>query len=170
MARPCLACSSLNRDAIDVALAGPATFAAISERFGLSTDGLRRHKLNHLNPGVLAVARQRRTEGSAVSVYERLEELVVRANKLLDRAEKKGSLVAGAQILGQIRQALEVIGRLTGELDDKPVTNVVNIGTWGEWLSVRSVLYAALSQHPDAKADVIEALSRALPALEAGNG
>jgi hypothetical protein len=127
--------------------------------------------LNHLNPGVLAVARQRRTEGSAVSVYERLEELVVRANKLLDRAERKGSLVAGAQILGQIRQALEVIGRLTGELDDRPVTNILNLSTFPDWLAVRSAILAAPSQHPEARSAVIEALAHAQPAaLEVGNG
>jgi hypothetical protein len=56
-------------------------------------------------------------------------------------------------------------------LNDKPTVNVINLGTSPEWLTTRSVYVAALDPFPDAKAAVIDALSRlvAIDALEAGN-
>jgi hypothetical protein len=159
MARPCLICTSLFRDSIDLELSGGARLAAIAAKHECSPDSLRRHKANHLTPAVVAIARQRRADGSAVSVHGRLEQLVIRANKLLTMAEKKGSLVAGSQILSQIRQTLETIGRLTGELNDRPQLNVLNIVADPDWQALRGTILAALADHPEARLAVARALS-----------
>jgi hypothetical protein len=151
-------------------MTGHSSLTAIARKHELTVDCLRRHKTNHLNPAVVAVARQRQSEGSAISVYAQLEELVVHLRRLVAKAEKRGAMVASAQLLGQWRQVLETLGRISGELNDRPVTNIINLGTSPEWIAVRSALFAVLSQYPDAKAGVIDALSHALPAaLEAGN-
>ena len=97
MARPCTVCTSLDRDAIDLELTGSATLASIAAKHGVTTDSLRRHKARHVTPALVAVARRRLSEAGAVTAYQRLEELVLRANRLLDRAERKGALVAGTQ-------------------------------------------------------------------------
>jgi hypothetical protein len=161
-------CCHLDRDAIDLELSGGSTLAAISAKHECSTDSLRRHKLNHLTPAVIAIARQRRAEGSAITVHARLEQLTLRANKLLTMAEKKGSLVAGSQILGQLRQILETIGRLTGELNDRPQVYLLNIVADPDWAQLRATILAALVPYPEARLAVARALSGPYDAIEVG--
>ena len=162
MARPCTVCTHLDRQEIDLELTGGATFAAIANKHEVSRDSLARHKASHLTPALVKVAHQRQAEAGAITAYERLEGLVLRANRLLDRAERKGSLTAGAQILGQLRQTLETIARITGELDDRPTVNVLNILNDPSWQTVRNALMTALAPHPEAG----QAVARALVALE----
>ena len=170
MARPCSICSHLDRDAIDLALVGGSTQAAVAERFDVTRDSLARHQRNHVTPSLVRLAQQRRNDASAVSVLDRLEDLVDRTTHFIDKAERKGSLVAGAQLLGQMRQSLELIARLTGELDERPVTQVLNISTSPDWLSLRSAILHALAGHPEARADVLAALSSGatVDAIEVG--
>ena len=159
MARPCTVCTSLDRDAIDLELTGSATLASIAAKHGVTTDSLRRHKARHVTPALVAVARRRLSEAGAVTAYQRLEELVLRANRLLDRAERKGALVAGAQILGQLRQTLETVARITGELDTRSQVNVLNVVASTDWQELRAVILAALVPYPDARLAVASALT-----------
>jgi hypothetical protein len=159
MPRPCSVCSHGARDAIDLELVGGDTFAAIAGRHGLHPDALKRHKANHITPAVIRLARRRAADASAVSIMDRLEEVIDRANRLLDRAERKGSLVAGAQLLGQLRMTLETIAKITGELNERPVVNVLNVAASPEWIELRGRILAALEPHPDARLAVAAALT-----------
>jgi transposase-like protein len=170
MARPCTICTAIDRSEIDLECAGGASLAAIAKKHDVTVDSLRRHKANHTTPALVRLAQQRQSEAGAVSVADRLEEVVVRAGRLLDKAEHKGALVASAQLLAQLRMTLETLAKISGELNDRPITNIINLSTSPDWLAVRSAILGALGQHPEAKADVIDALAHALPALEVGNG
>jgi hypothetical protein len=170
MARHCTVCSHGDRDAIDLELVGGDSFAIIAERHDVGADSLKRHKANHVTPAVIRLARQRRSEENAVPILHRLEEVVDRANRLLDEAERKGSLVAGAQLLGQLRQTLETVARITGELSESPTVQVLNIATSPDWLALRSAILGALAAHPRAREAVVEALHLVdPPALGAGS-
>jgi hypothetical protein len=170
MPRPCSVCHHGDRDQIDLELVGGDSFAVIAERHSVGADSLKRHKANHLTPAVIRLARQRRSEANAVPILDRLEEVVDRANRLLDAAESKGSLVAGAQLLGQLRMTLETVARLTGELTDAPQVQVLNVATSPDWLALRAAILGALAAHPSARAAVVEALRLVdPPALGAGS-
>jgi transposase-like protein len=159
MARPCTVCTSLDVDAVNLALSGETPVKAVARKFGLSPDAVRRHHLAHLTPALVALARERRNEVGAVSIYDRLEDLTRRCSHLLDMAQRKGALVASAQLVRELRSILETLGRITGELDDKPQLTVINLQTSPEWIAVRGALMAALAPYQEARLAVAAALS-----------
>jgi hypothetical protein len=59
--------------------------------------------------------------------------------------------------LGAIREArgnLELLAKLLGELDERPV----NVLLSPEWLNLRTVIVTALEPHPEARGAVLEAI------------
>jgi hypothetical protein len=49
--------------------------------------------------------------------------------------------------ISQVRDNLELLGKLAGELDERAVTNVL---ISSEWLELRAVIVGALESHPGA--------------------
>ncbi len=162
MPRACTVCVHLDRQQIDLELSGGSTLVAIAKKHGVTRDSLARHKAAHVTPALVRLAQQRQSEAGAVSAYERLEEVVLQAKRLLAKAERKSSLVAGAQLIGQLRQTLETIARITGELNDKPTVNVLNIVTDPSWQQLRAVILGALAPYPEARLAVASALTAPL--------
>ncbi len=74
---------------------------------------------------------------------------------ILERAEKTGYLRTALAAISQARGTLELLGKLAGELDERPVVNL-NFST--EWLEFRAVIVAALELHPAAHTAVLRAL------------
>jgi hypothetical protein len=163
MARPCTVCTHLDRDEIDVELTGTSPVAQVAKKHGVTRDSLARHKAAHVTPALVRLAQQRRNDASAVTVSERLEQVVLRAGRLLDRAERKGSLVAGAQLLGQLRMTLEVLAKISGELNDRPQVNVLNLVASPDWQQLRATILAALGPFPEARQAVAVALMASQP-------
>ena len=58
-----------------------------------------------------------------------------------------------------MRQALETVARLSGELDERP-SMVIDIAASDEWHQVRTALYQALRRHPEAIQGVREVFGR----------
>jgi hypothetical protein len=54
---------------------------------------------------------------------------------------------------------LETIAKITGELNERPVVNVLNVAASPEWIELRSRILAALEPHPDARLAVAAALT-----------
>ncbi len=63
----------------------------------------------------------------------------------------------------RLQASLELLARLTKQLDERPTVNILLAP---EWVSVRTVLLQSLQPFPDARAAVAASLMR----LEAGNG
>jgi hypothetical protein len=81
---------------------------------------------------------------------------------ILERAEKAGDLRTALAAISQARGNLELLGKLAGELDERPVTNVL---ISPKWLELRAVIVGALEPHPGAR----EAVLRALEGVNNGN-
>jgi hypothetical protein len=79
----------------------------------------------------------------------------------LERAEKSGDLRTALAAISQARGNLELLGKLAGELDERPV---VNLNVSPEWMELRTVIVGALDAHPQARGAVLSALEGA------GNG
>ena len=124
MGRLCLTCHNPRHEKIDVELAGGEPVGAVARRYRLSPDSVRRHKAAHLSPALtrLAVDHLRDESAGAAcnATVDRIESLIGRLEDLLSLAEERRSLVGGANVARELRQCLELVARLRGELDDRP--------------------------------------------------
>jgi hypothetical protein len=84
------------------------------------------------------------------TLLERVEDLYARASTILEGAEQDGRHTVSLAAMRELRGIIELLGRLTGELDDRP-QQVVNLLVAPEWLQIRAALLTALEAHPQAR-------------------
>lgn len=160
----CTACHHESREALDAALSlGQASLGDLAARFGVTRHALARHRERHLSPALARVAMERE-EAGARSAMARLETLYGKANRVLELAEQEGKASLSLSAIRELRGLVELLAKLTGELDERPQVAVVNLATSPEWVQLRGRLVAALQPYPEARA----AVGRELAALEAG--
>jgi hypothetical protein len=160
MPRRCTVCDHYESHSIDQALVGGAPYRSVANRFELSESSVYRHKTEHL-PAHLLKAREVEEVAQAEDLLEQLKHLQTHALDILERAEKAGDLRTALAAISQARGNLELLGKLAGELDERPV---VNLNISPEWLELRAVIVGALEPHPAAHSAVLRALEGA------GNG
>jgi hypothetical protein len=149
---------SPDHDAIDELIVGGTSYREITKRFGVSISALSRHRQDHLSPALKAVLVARdatATEGLA----DRVERLYMRAEGILNAAEADGRGSLGISAIRELRSLCELLGRLSGELDERPTLQVVNIQASPDWIALRTAILTTLDGYPDARAAVLEALS-----------
>lgn len=153
--RVCTVCASSARHGIDAALAGGEPLTAVARRFKVSTYAARRHREAHLSPALARVALEQVGDDSARAALDatvdRVEGLVGRLEALLSVAEERKSLTGGANVARELRQCLELVARLRGELDERPQVTTVNVLTTPEFTSTVARLVEALAPWPDAR-------------------
>jgi hypothetical protein len=159
MARTCPACQHPDCQSIDQALVDGRPYRDIARQFGTSKDALVRHKAEHV-PEALSKAQDAQEAAHGDDLLAQVRQLQAKANALLDKAEAAGDFRTALAGIGQARACLELLAKLLGELDERPV---VNLTLSAEWISVRAVLLSALAPFPDARA----AVAARLQALEA---
>ena len=167
MPRKCSVCHHDDRDAIDAAVIGGAAYRDVARRYDLSKDAVARHRESHLSPALVALEAEREADGGRTA-HDRLEGLYLKAERILAAAMADGKPSVSLAAIRELRQTCELLAKLTGELDDRPVT--VNVLTSPEWLQVRGAVLGALAAHPEAQRSVADALAvvEARPELEAG--
>lgn len=145
----CLCCTSPSRDEIDRRLSSGASNVAIAEEFGMSRDSVRRHKDRHLAPAIRSAMtrHESRTGETAVS---RLEALYMKAEGILDRAEEMGQNALALSAMKELRATVELLARLTGELDTRPQVTV-NLVQSPEWQALQQRILGALAPFPEAR-------------------
>lgn len=153
----CGGCAHPEREALDAALVSGQTDTAVAERFGLTRDAVGRHRRGHLSPALKAVAAERETAGARTAL-DRLEALHDRAERVLAAAEAEGKAALSLQAIRELRSTVELIAKLTGELDDRPQVQVLNVTASPEWDALRGVVLTALRPFPDAGRAVALAL------------
>ncbi|HEY3715133.1 MAG TPA: hypothetical protein VGL39_11455 [Jatrophihabitantaceae bacterium] len=153
----CSICSHAERQTIDEALVGAVPYRDIAGRHGVTPSSLTRHRKGHLSPAIVAVQAERNRD-AAVSVADRVDGLYDRASAILLAAESGKQAGLSLAAIRELRALCELLARLTGELDERPQTLVVNLQTSPEWLDVRTKILAALAVFPDARAAVVAAL------------
>jgi len=154
-------CSHPKREEIDRALVEGVSAAEISGRYRtLGERAVRRHRSNHL-PAKLVMAEKAAEVAEADDLLEQVGDLQRRALAILDRAEEAGELRTALSAIREARGNLELLAKLLGELDERPV---VNLNVSSEWLELRAVIVTALEPHPEAMSAVVGALEGA------GNG
>lgn len=145
----CAACSHDRQAEIDAALlAGKPSLRDLAAKYGIAKSSLQAHKAAHLNPALATVRQDRLAKGARTAV-ERLENLVDRADALFRVAEGGTSVQSAAVALRELRGTIELLAKITGELDERPTT-VINLLTTAEWIEIRTHLRQALAPFPDA--------------------
>ena len=154
MPRTCTVCVHPERSGIDAALIAGGSYRSIAQQFAASPDAVLRHKRDHLPP-TLAKAAEAAEVAHADDLLAQVRRLQGRALSILDRAETTGDLRTALGAIREARGNLELLAKLLGELNDAPQISVM---VSPEWVSVRTVILAALAPYPDARAAVAERL------------
>jgi hypothetical protein len=154
MPRRCTVCDHPEKHGIDETLVTGAPYRSVAKRFVLSESSVYRHKTEHL-PANLLKAREVEEVAQADDLLEQVRHLQAHALDILECAEKSGDLRTALSAISQARGNLELLGKLAGELDERPV---VNLNVSPEWLELRAVIVGALEPHPAAHTAVLTAL------------
>src|SRR5215217_256255 len=154
MPRRCTVCAHLQRQDIDELLVSGAPYRSVAKRFGLSESAVYRHKTEHL-PAHLSKAKEAEEAARADDLLDQVRHLQTHALDILERAEKSGDLRTALAAISQARGNLELLGKLAGQLDERPV---VNLNISPQWLELRAVIVTALEPHPAAHRAVLGAL------------
>jgi hypothetical protein len=154
MPRRCTVCDHPQRHSIDEGLVSGAPYRSVAKQFSLSESAVYRHKTEHL-PAHLLKARQVKEVAQADDLLDQVRHLQTHALDILERAEKAGELRTALAAISQARGNLELLGKLAGKLDERPV---VNLNVSPEWLELRAVIVGALEPHPAAHTAVLRAL------------
>jgi hypothetical protein len=154
MPRRCTVCDHPERQLIDEALVTGAPYRSVAKRFELSESSVYRHKTEHL-PAHLLKAREVEEVAQADDLLEQVRNLQAHALDILERAENSGDLRTALAAISQARGNLELLGKLAGELDERPV---VNLNVSAEWLELRAVIVGALEPYSEARGAVLRAI------------
>ncbi len=154
MPRTCTICAHDEAHAINVALVHRDPFRHIASHYGVSTGALQRHARDHL-PELLVRAKDAAEVAEADSLLTRVEGLYRRTEAILEAAERGGEWGTALQAIRECRGNLELLGRVTKELQDAPT---LNLYLSPEWLEMRTVIVGALESYPDARGSVLRAL------------
>ena len=153
MGRLCSICTHPNRAEIDEAIAAGTGFRGIARSFrSVTADSIGRHAVSHLPIAVIAAAEVVETE-RAVDLIGKVRGYITHAESILADAESTGKPTLAC---------VNVLAKLTGDLDDRVTVNV--LATTPEFVQLQSAIIAALAPYPDA----LEAVKLALrPAISA---
>jgi len=147
-------CDHPERHGIDKALVSGTPYRSVAKRFRLSESAVYRHKTEHL-PAHLSKAREAEEAARADDLLEQVRHLQAHALDILECAEKAGDLRTALAAISQARGNLELLGKLAGDLDERPVVNVL---LSPQWVMIRTSMLKALSAYPEARAAVAESL------------
>src|SRR5215212_2033971 len=150
MPRRCTVCDHRERHSIDEALVSGTPYRSVAKRFELSDSAVYRHKTEHL-PAHLLKAREVEEAARADDLLDQVRNLQTHALDILERAEKAGDLRTALAAISQARGNLELLGKLAGELDERPVVNVL---LSPQWLAIRTAMTEILVTYPEARAAV----------------
>jgi|SRR5215212_1927428 len=154
MPRRCTVCAHDESHAINVALVQRDPFRYIATHYGVSTGSLQRHAREHL-PELLAKARDAVEVAEADDLLSRIEALQSRTLAVLEAVEGSESHTVALSAIREARHNLELIGRVTKELESGPT---LNLYLSPEWLELRATIVTALEPFPEARGSVLGAL------------
>lgn len=118
---------------------------------------MRRHKGNHL-PARLVVAKKAAEVAEADDLLAQVRGLQASTLDILKAAEGTRQYRTALGAIREARGNLELLAKLLGELDERPV---VNLHVSAEWVELRAVLVGALAPYPEARGAVMRALEGA---------
>jgi hypothetical protein len=154
MPRKCTVCAHPDRVEIDRALVAGVANRRIASQRNVTERAVRHHKTNHL-PAKLVMATAASEVAEADALLDRVRDLQGRVYGILDKAEGAGDLRTALGAIREARGTLELLAKLLGELDERPV---LNLNVSPEWLELRAVIVGALAPYSEARDAVLRAI------------
>ena len=120
MAQPCKVCTHKDRKKIDLALAsGSVSKRTLSDKYNVPISSLKRHKESgHIAKNVVA-SKAAKEEKEAQSFLQMVTDLKNKAEDLYKTAKGDKDVRAACGALREMRGAVELHGKATGELKEK---------------------------------------------------
>jgi len=136
---------------------GGAALSETAAKYRVSNDAVSRHKANHL-PTKLVLAEKAAEVAEAGDLLGQVQDLQARTLAILEAAEASREHRTALGAIREARSNLELLAKLLGELDERPVVNVL---VSPQWLELRTLIIAALERHPQARESVLRAVEGA---------
>jgi hypothetical protein len=164
--RACKICRHPDRDGIDSGLTSGIPLADLAREYGVTSQGLIRHREAHLSKAVQAAAQRERRETNEAhedSLLTQCKMLHRQALALMTAAYQARDYRGAIAGVGAATKLLELQGRFLGQIATAGPT--VNI-TLNDFRALQVNIVAALEPYPEAKAAVLRALGGDMPATE----
>jgi hypothetical protein len=152
--RSCTVCEHAEREAIDRAIVGDASNRSVASLYDVSEAAVRRHKANHL-PAKLVMAEKASEVAEAHNLLDQVQDLQQSTLEILAEAEQTKQYRTALSAIREARGNLELLAKLLGELDERPV---VNLHISPEWLELRAVIVGALEPYTEARGAILRAI------------
>ena len=116
MALKCPVCHHVSRDAIERSLIHGEPMRDVAGRYSISKSALHRHRNAHL-PKALVKAQEAKEIVRSESLLEETEVLIEHGYRILAEARAAGEHRTALSAMREIRGCLELLGKVTGEID-----------------------------------------------------
>ncbi len=154
MPRPCTVCSHPEAIAINEALViQKRSNRLIASQYGVGYNAVQRHR-EHI-PQLLVKAIEAIEAAQADELLAKVRDLQARTLAILEATEESREHRTALAAIREARSNLELLAKLLGELDERPVVNLL---VSAEWLELRAVIVGALEPHPEARGAVLRAV------------
>jgi len=154
--RKCTVCAHPDAVLINEALViEGASNRAITRRFELSKDAIRRHR-EHI-PQLLVQALKAEEAANADDLLDKLTGMMGRFERFLDEAERASDGAEFRAHAAEWRRHLETLAKIRGQLAQE---GNINIHLSAEWIELRAVIVEALEPYAAARAAVMRALAQ----------
>jgi len=155
MSRTCTVCTHRDRHAIDAALVAGTPNRRIAAQLDLSEAAVRRHAAEHLPASLVAAAGADEVR-QALDVLAQLKQINASSVAILAEARRAKDGDLALKAVDRIHKQIELQAKLLGDLDERPVVNVL---LSPEWAQLRGQLVAALQPFPEARVAVAAVLA-----------
>jgi hypothetical protein len=145
MSRKCSICNHDRRQEIERTLLSGESHRAVAQRFTVPRGAVARH-LKHVSTALTQARKLGEVEDDK-SILIQLRELILEVEQVITRADRAGDYRTVLVALREKTRFLELKARLTGELNEKPETKIVNLNLDAE--SARRLTETFLARHKE---------------------
>lgn len=120
--KACGVCLHPNRESIDNAMVVSRPLRTIAGQFGISKSALSRHR-GHIAAAIVK-AKESAEAAQAETLLERLESLIADCKSIALKASRARQWTSAVSALREVRGCVELLGKLSGELQQAPNVNI----------------------------------------------
>ena len=124
MSQKCSICNHDRRQEIEQAMLRGESYRAVAQQFAVARGALARH-LEHVSAALIQARKLREVEDGK-SILIQLRELKTQAEQIKVRADRAGDYRTSLLALRGKTRLVELEARLTGELNERPETKILN--------------------------------------------
>lgn len=126
MSKHCSICTHVERKKIESLLIRDVTYREISGKYPVTKSALDRHKSSHLRKKLIK-AREAKEMEEGGNLLEQIRDLQKKALDILSKAESEKDYRACLGAIREARGCLELLCRLSGELNERPQINILQM-------------------------------------------